>query len=159
MYHNSRFDVEYESKRILYHCTDATPHGKKYGHESNNKSWEKNGCPCGTKVNHIGRLLGYYGIKYNLIDATESNLEDMKNIFKSSFGQRYKGTIKVKQTHKNKPGKYIKEKYEEEVEQDVYEDEPYEEEVEEDVYRDETYYEWISKEAYETEQILAKREE
>ena len=57
------------SKRILYHCCDAPPHGKKYGRSSKDSGWEINGCPCGTTVEHINKLLRFHHVKYSLFNA------------------------------------------------------------------------------------------
>ena len=71
------------SKRILYHCTDAPPHGKKlYGCSSSVKEWNNKGCPCGTTEHHINKLLRYHHVKYSLFNAGASqDIRIMKDVF------------------------------------------------------------------------------
>lgn len=77
-----------QSKRFLFHISDAPPHGKEYGGSSSDPTWQKNGCPCGTKRSNIAELLKKHKVDYHLIKAT-SQLDKMEVLFKESFGENF----------------------------------------------------------------------
>jgi len=97
------------SLRIIYHCTDAPPHGKQFTSDDDNKEWAENGSPDGTTEAHIARLLKTKHVKYNLLIAEKSNenrLKDMKDIFSKEFGRYYKTAEVIKYNGKEPAQRY-----------------------------------------------------
>ncbi|KAL4468840.1 hypothetical protein ABPG72_008767 [Tetrahymena utriculariae] len=85
-------DGQTMSKRFLFHICDAPPHGQEYGGYSSDSSWQKNGCPCGTKKEDINNLLKLHKVDYHLIKAVD-DVTKMEQVFKKCFEENYAETI------------------------------------------------------------------
>jgi len=67
--------------RIIFHITDAPPHGKEYGSPGDSYP---NGCPCGVTLEDIAINLSELGIEYVLLKI--GNICDkMEELFRESF--------------------------------------------------------------------------
>jgi len=87
-------DGKTRSKRFLFHCCDAPPHGKEYSSQDSDKTWKDNGCPCGKTRSDIQGLLFENGIDYSLIKVG-SEVDLMESLFKECFGVRFKRVMEL----------------------------------------------------------------
>jgi len=70
--------------RMIFHITDAPPHGKEYWPGSHFSDDYPDGCPCGIKLSQIAEKANELSIRYVLMKIGNS-CEKMRVLFKQSF--------------------------------------------------------------------------
>jgi len=70
--------------RMIFHITDAPPHGKEYWPQSHFSDDYPDGCPCGIKLCQIAEKVNELGIRYVLMKIGK-DCEKMRVLFQQSF--------------------------------------------------------------------------